>query len=189
MPGMPMATSLNPMNPKLKNNATFKAATPPVPSLMEFKPKDPISTIPNNLSAPYNLLHLESTTKDSAVTSQSSTISKNEISASFIITMSSSLSFPVDGSAQTKPIVNYEMPASPEALSTACAHASITAPNTPLGTIWSCATKSGFDEGSSRVDGMLVTDILKTGFEKENIWLNVNAMVKPVLAEYNIPGY
>jgi hypothetical protein len=42
-------------------------------------------------------------------------------------------------------------------------------PDTPLGAIWSCAMKSGFNERSSRVDGILVTGLLRTGFEKGNI--------------------
>jgi hypothetical protein len=61
------------------------------------------------------------------------------------------------------------MPAKPEALSTVCTCASIAVPDTPLGTIWNCTTKSGSDEGFSKVDGMLVMDSLKAGFEKGNI--------------------
>jgi hypothetical protein len=46
---------------------------------------------------------------------------------------------------------------------------SIAAPDTPLHAIWNCTTKSRFDENSSKVDGMLATDLLKAGFEKGNI--------------------
>jgi hypothetical protein len=67
------------------------------------------------------------------------------------------------------PTVDYKVPASPEDLEKACAHVSIAMPDTPLGAIWSYATKSNFDEDSSRVDGMLVMDILKAGFKKGNI--------------------
>ena len=76
---------------------------------------------------------------------------------------------PVDNSVQTVPTVNYKVPASLDVLKAACTHASIAMPDTPLGAIWSCATKSGFDEGSYMVDSILVTDLIKIGFEKSNI--------------------
>ena len=71
---------------------------------------------------------------------------------------------PVNSSVQTVPTVNYNVPASLEVLKAACTHASVAA----LGTIWNHAIKSGSDEGSHMVDGILIMDLLKTGFEKGN---------------------
>ena len=62
------------------------------------------------------------------------------------------------------PIIDYEIPANSEVLKNTCTRASATASDMPLGAVWKCATKAGFDKGSSMVDGMLVTDIIKTGF-------------------------
>ena len=68
------------------------------------------------------------------------------------------------------PTIDYEIPANQEVLENTCTRASATASDMPLGAVWKCATKAGFDEGSSMVDGMLVADIIKTGFERGNLY-------------------
>ena len=72
-------------------------------------------------------------------------------------------------SVQTTSTVDYEAPASLEVLENVCSRASLAASNMPLGAVWSRAKKSGFDEGSRMVDGLLVTDLVKAGFEKGNL--------------------
>jgi hypothetical protein len=88
VPKMSMATSLSLTNPELKNHTTFKAATPPGPSLTKSESKDPVFAIHNNLSAPHNFLHLESTTNGSTAMSQFPMIPENKTMASFVATTS-----------------------------------------------------------------------------------------------------
>ena len=132
---------------------------------------DPISTMSNTLSTSHSPSQLEGTTDTNAATSLSLTIPKNKTIASFVadtlVPLLSSVSHQ-ESSVQTVATVNYEMAANLENLKAACTCAIIAMPNTPLGTIWSCAMKSGFNKGSSMVDSIWVMDILKTDFEKGN---------------------
>jgi hypothetical protein len=170
VPRMSMTTSLSPTNPELKNHVAFRADTPPAPLFTESKP---LSPIPNTLSTSHSPPQLENAMDTSVTTSQSSMIPENKTGAGSIVTTSTPPSLPVnhqENSVQTVSAVNYEIPASPKVLKSACTHASVAASDMPLGAIWNSAVKLGYDEGSSMVDSILVTDLLKTGFEKGNIY-------------------
>jgi hypothetical protein len=169
VPRMSMTMSLSPTNPELEKHVAFRADMPPAPLFME---SEPLSPIPNTLSTSHSPPQLENATDTSVTTSQSPTIPKNKTGAGSIVTMSTPPLLPVnhqESSVQTVSAVNYEIPAGPKVLKSACTHASVAASNTPLGAIWNSAVKLGYDEGSSMVNGILVMDLLKTGFEKGNI--------------------
>jgi len=66
--------------------------------------------------------------------------------------------------------VDYDLPIDPISIDNLCSCAATASSNTTLGAIWRHAFKAGQDNGSQMVDGMQVSDVLKIGFEKGQVY-------------------
>src|SRR6266567_1928040 len=73
-------------------------------------------------------------------------------------------------SAQTATTVDYDSPMDPMLIDILCSRAATASSDTILGTVWKHAFKAGQDDTSQIVDDMRVTDVLKVGFKKGQVY-------------------
>jgi hypothetical protein len=72
-------------------------------------------------------------------------------------------------SIQTSMAIDYDSPMDPILVDSLCSHAATASSNTTLRAIWRHAFKVGQDNVSHMVNGMQVSDVLKIGFEKDQV--------------------
>ena len=73
-------------------------------------------------------------------------------------------------STQMSTATDYDSPVDPVSVNKLCSHAATSSSNTTLGAVWRHAFRAGQDNGSQMVDGMQVSDVLKIGFEKGQVY-------------------